>query len=523
MDELPSADDAWQTTSIYKRRHELVEVEVSQDDVDSFRRPLRRGSWSPVPSPSPSPSLSSSSSPLSRPSRSGESAAKSPAEYLRHDVPQDQTNNGNPNNITCLKPARFRPLVLPTCNNFVPASPDKSTPPKHSDSGASRGQAPKGASASYRKMQYVKGSYRAATSPAAKRTYLNTLLFFAASLALLCIAAIAYPIFYYNYVPKKVISIPVYLQYNSGINPYGITSLASNLMLEQAYDVTVELEVPRSPANLGRGNFMVSLFAIKSMPENPAFSFSFSGTAHDPYSHVREDSVVFMSRRPTLIPYEDPLVSTASRVLFMLYHIFHPGASEKTTLTIPMGELVEFKDVLPLSILVDVEAGQNLQVYSATVTLVARLTGMRWAMYNHRIISFVVCTTAFWIAEMLSMGFAWLVLGHLVSGQKSDDTDVTKWEDTGDDPRMGGSAVPFYGGASEGNSRVKYEEDEDEDEDEDDVKVKDEGLEQETLADLPADDEEDGDDVWRETGAGTSFSHGKGGSLRRRPSRGGRA
>ncbi|KAI1769370.1 putative adipose-regulatory protein-domain-containing protein [Hypoxylon sp. FL1150] len=359
-------------------------------------------------------------------------------------------------------------------------------------------------------MQYVKGSYRAATSPTAKRTYLNTLLFFSASLALLCIAAIAYPVFYYNYVPKKVISIPVHLQYNSGINPYGITSLTSSLMLEQAYDVTVELQVPRSPANLEKGNFMVSLFAIKSLPENPAYSFSFSGTAYDPYAHVREDSVVFMSRRPTLIPYEDPLVSTASRVLFMLYHILHrQGASEKTTLTIPMGELVEFKDVLPLSILVDVEAGQTLQVYSATVTLVARLSGIRWAMYNHRIVSFVVCTTVFWIAEVLSMGFAWLVLGTLFVRRTSGDVGVTKWEDTDDN-------IPVASfGAGKGDLGFKDEDDSDYD-----VKVKDENPEQETLADLPADDEEDGEDVWKETGAGTSFSHGKEGSLRRRSSRG---
>ena len=51
------------------------------------------------------------------------------------------------------------------------------------------------------------------TSPAAKRTYLRTFLFIAASLALLCIAALTYPVFYYSYVPKKVVTIPVHLQY----------------------------------------------------------------------------------------------------------------------------------------------------------------------------------------------------------------------------------------------------------------------------------------------------------------------
>ncbi|OTA79657.1 hypothetical protein M434DRAFT_48945, partial [Hypoxylon sp. CO27-5] len=308
--------------------------------------------------------------------------------------------------------------------------------------------------------------YEAATSPAAKRTYLSAALFAAVSLGLLAIAALAYPIFYYNYVPKKVISIPVHLQYDSGINPYGVTSLSSNLMLEQAYDVSVELTVPRSPPNLNRGNFMVALFAMKSVPENPALSFSYAGAAEDPYAHVKEDNVVFMSRRPTLIPYADPLVSTASRFAFLFYHILYPGPAETTTLKIPMGELVEFKDVLPLSILLDVQAGQTLQVYEATVTLVARLTGIRWAMYNHRIISFVVCTTAFWIAEMVSAVVMWLLLSHFVSG----------------------SAKP--GPREAGEDRVKKEE-EDDGYDED-LRVKEESPERENLVDQPADDEEEG-------------------------------
>ncbi|KAI0139069.1 putative adipose-regulatory protein-domain-containing protein [Hypoxylon sp. NC0597] len=366
-------------------------------------------------------------------------------------------------------------------------------------------------------MQYVKGSYEAATSPAAKRTYLSAALFAAVSLGLLAIAALAYPIFYYNYVPKKVISIPVHLQYDSGANPYGVTSLSSNLMLEQAYDVSVELTVPRSPPNLNRGNFMVALFAMKSVPENPALSFSYAGAAEDPYAHVKDDNVVFMSRRPTLIPYTDPLVSTASRLLFLFYHILYPGPAETTTLKIPMGELVEFKDVLPLSILLDVQAGQTLQVYSATVTLVARLTGIRWAMYNHRIISFVVCTTIFWIAEMISAVMMWLLLSHFVSGGKPGPEETQgdagyanyPWKDPSTlNPR------------SERDQGVKMEDDDYDDE----PRIKEESPEREVLVDQPADDEEEGDDVWRESGAaGTSYSHEKGGSLRKRSSRGGRS
>ncbi|KAI1458099.1 putative adipose-regulatory protein-domain-containing protein [Annulohypoxylon moriforme] len=449
------------------------------------------------------------------------SAAKSSVGSF--DVAAEATNNGKQNTFTCHQSRWSDTTSLPSAVNpayNIPTSPS----PRNTDFEESIGFAPNGASASSAKMQYVKGSYRAATSPAAQRTYLSAALFFAASLALLCIAALAYPVFYYNYVPKKLITIPVHLQYDSGINPYGVTSLSSNLMLEQAYDVSVELTVPRSPTNLQRGNFMVALFAMKSVPDNPAFTFSFTKVIEDLYTHVREDNVVFMSRRPTLIPYTDPFVSMASRFLFLFYHILYPGQGETTTLTVPMGELVEFKDVLPLSFLLDVQAGQTLQVYSATITLVARLTGIRWAMYNHRIISFAVCTTIFWIAEILSAGLAWLLLSLFISSRNPAEPDNYGDDRLEDNPWKGRPPLPkasfrveFEDSEGEGDTGVKKEESDDDD---GDVRVKEESPEQETLMDQPADDEEDADDGWKESGVGTSYSHGKGGALRRRSSRG---
>ncbi|KAI1343053.1 hypothetical protein F5Y15DRAFT_371936 [Xylariaceae sp. FL0016] len=387
-------------------------------------------------------------------------------------------------------------------------------------------------------MNYVKAPYRAATSSTAKRAYLGTFLFFATSLVLLCIAALAYPVFYYNYVPEKVVSIPVHLQYNAGLNPYGVTSLSKNLIREQAYDVTVELTLPRSPANLERGNFMVALFAMKSLPDNPAFSFSVPA---DPYEHVMADNVVFSSRRPVLIPYTDPLVSTASRAMFLLYHIFFP-VSQKSILTIPMGELVEFNDALPLSVLLDIQAGQTLQVYSSTITLVARLTGIRWLMYNHRILSFLVCTTVFWLAEMMSMGVAWMILGYLFMGPSQAGRPLNRGD-------VGGNRLA---GVKRRDSahRIQYDDDEEEEDDDgesvsqevkhdidpavkqedDDIDIKAESTEQETLVNVPrhpggdTDDEEDAEDPWKEeSGTGTSFDGSKGTSLRRRSSRGGRS
>ncbi|OTB09316.1 hypothetical protein M426DRAFT_6594 [Hypoxylon sp. CI-4A] len=496
--------------------------------MDTFRFSGIEDGWaSASPFPSPSYPLDDEhdvdggrSSSLRRGSGSGSWSGVSDAKSSVNSL-NEATNHRNLSTFTCLPKHNFRPLVIPAYNSRAPVDgfANSFSKLKKKNSGVRRGRAPKGAFSSPKKMQYVKGSYRAATSPTAKRTYLSAVLFFAASLVLLAIAALTYPIIYYNYVPEKVITIPVYLQYDSGIHPYGLTSLSSNLMLEQAYDVSVELTVPRSPANLQKGNFMVALFAIKSLPDNPASSFSFSAATEDPYAHVKEDNVVFMSRRPALIPYTDPLVRNVSRMLFLFYHIIYPSAAETTTLSVPMGELIEFRDILPLSILLDVQAGQTFEVYSATITLVARLTGVRWLMYNHRIISFVICTTVFWVAEMLSMGLAWLLMGSFVSGRNPDVSKGIEEEDSEDDrwDPDAPAALPGYS-KSDGDSEVKKEEDDDDNDE--GVKIKDESPEREALADLPADDEEDGEDVWRESGAGTSFSHEKGGSIRRRASRG---
>jgi len=309
-------------------------------------------------------------------------------------------------------------------------------------------------------------------------------------------------------------------------------------MLEQAYDVSITLTLPRSPANLERGNFMIALYALNTAALNPALLLPLpsasSSLLMDPYAHVTPENIVFSSRRPALLPYEDPLVSTASRIIFLLYHVLFPKTSQIEKLEIPMGELVEFRDVLPLSVLVDVQAGQMLQVYDASLTLVARLSGVRWLMYNHRILSFWVCTGIFWVAEMVSTGLAWLTLAHLFSGKGNDGEIMGK-----------GKKRQEFGFGADTSREEEYErrglpgfktEEESEEEEKPKIKVEEEGSGDESPGQLPlhhagdADDEGDGDDIrggsasaaGRSAFGGTSFDRGTGGSIRRRSSRGDR-
>ena len=59
----------------------------------------------------------------------------------------------------------------------------------------------------------LQGTYKAATSKAAQRTLLNTVLLATASAVLYGAAALGYVLFYHNYLPDQVTTVPVHLQY----------------------------------------------------------------------------------------------------------------------------------------------------------------------------------------------------------------------------------------------------------------------------------------------------------------------
>lgn len=118
--------------------------------------------------------------------------------------------------------------------------------------------------------------------------------------------------------------------------------------------------------------------------------------------------ILFTSRRPALVPYVDPVVSLASRVFFLAYHVLFP-ASQTLTMTVPLAERVEFfkESLVPAAAFVEVEAGQDIQIYKAELTLTAQLRGLRWLMFHYRLITYTAFTVLFWLCELLFMSVAW--------------------------------------------------------------------------------------------------------------------
>jgi seipin len=285
---------------------------------------------------------------------------------------------------------------------------------------------------------------------------------------LLGLAVVAYGLFYFNYVPQIGIERVIHLQYgyclpisqrlrdrqlttsSDGPHPYGITCLESSLISQQAYDVSLTLHVPRSPSNLETGNFMLAL-TLLSPNHNP----SLPPTASPP-STLEPEAILFTSRRPTLLPYTSPLISLSSRLVSLPLYILGLK-SESELLSIPMAELLSFPKGwknIPAYAMLELRAGQNIQVYDVRVSFKARFSGIRWVMYQHRFLAFVGFTGLFWGAECVSAVLAWVVIQRVfapkeeqslvkVEEEEKGDKVVKEEENTDEDPDLSDTPRTF--------------------------------------------------------------------------------
>ncbi|KAH8176856.1 adipose-regulatory protein [Sarocladium implicatum] len=382
---------------------------------------------------------------------------------------------------------------------------------------------------------------RTVTSKPVQRAVVTSFLALIAALSLFFTAAIATALFFQNYVPDQVLTTPVHLQYGSGSNPYGVASLASPAMKPaQEYDISVTLSLPRSPPNLDRGNFMITLYLLDTeispqlVVDASKFALSSESAAErdwDATNFLR--MVLFHARRPALIPFVDPVVAMAKRVLFVGWYILWPENAQTCTLTVPLAERVggAFAKA-PRAAYIEVEGGQTIQIYDLFLTMTAQLSGLRYVMFHYRLLTYSIFTFLFWVSEVFFMGGAYLVFSSTSSSsahrQKQIDAQ-RRGEITYEGQRQQSGNVssdhphtfPTYGK----QPRLKHEP-------QDTVKTeRDEEEEKERLmAELPvagaeADDEDDDDydeDMdKRDSGIGTSYSEdqGRGQSIRKRTSR----
>ncbi|KAL8724851.1 MAG: hypothetical protein Q9181_006645 [Wetmoreana brouardii] len=267
--------------------------------------------------------------------------------------------------------------------------------------------------------------FHALTSKPAQKAYIGTFLLAIASLFLLAISTTAYLLFYWNFVPQVSIERTIFLEFANGGHPHGTATLDSSLTSLQPYDISLLLHLPRTPSNFAAGNFMLEL----SLLSTKAASSPSSTTARI-LPNINSNAVLARSRRPAILTYASRIVDTASTLSGLPFYILG-WKTESEALEVPMFEGVEFPRGggganVPQSVELVVESEEKMQVYDVGLRVVARFGGLRWIMYYHRILSFVVFTSIFWTSSMISALVAWVVLSSYLHTRS---TTVVKKED----------------------------------------------------------------------------------------------
>lgn len=272
--------------------------------------------------------------------------------------------------------------------------------------------------------------FRILLSKEALRTYLSTIILAFTALTLYIFAVTAYAFFYYNYIPNINISTPIHLQFDHSTedpythepsyHPHGVSSLtsgsgpSSELVSQQKYDLSVTMSLPRTPANIDAGNFMVSLSLLgpASRVVIPPYSPTAALVPQKPNA-----TILAISSRPTTLTYRSPAVEYAKKVLALPWYVVG-WRHETEVVSVHMMDGVSFErgwKNIPTSVWVEVRSRNRLQIYSCNVNIRATLSGVRWLMYRHRITSFLGFTFLFWVIEMSTALFIWLAASYMLA------------------------------------------------------------------------------------------------------------
>ncbi|XP_076759994.1 lipid droplet biogenesis associated protein seipin [Xylocopa sonorina] len=214
-----------------------------------------------------------------------------------------------------------------------------------------------------------------------------------------------YTAFYYAYVPSISYVRPVHLFFKPCNEQKGICSFPSAyvqltskqqlLMVGQPYKVNLHLEMPESPANKELGMFMVCA-ELRS----------------------RDRTLVENTCKSTMLHYRSTLLHTLTTLTFSPMMIFGT-TEEKQNIVLELFGNFEDDQSHPVTMIYIEIQSRHIEFYSASVTINAQLSGLRYLMFHWPILSAIVgvCTNLFFIALVC-------ILSYL---------HFTSYEDNGDD------------------------------------------------------------------------------------------
>ncbi|KAM9754534.1 seipin-like [Menidia menidia] len=239
----------------------------------------------------------------------------------------------------------------------------------------------------------------------ARRTLFQAAILFCTLILLLWVSIFLYGSFYYSYMPTVSFSAPVHFYYVSDCDgpqsalcsfPTANISFMKNEREQvmgngQPYRVSLELEMPESPANEQLGMFMVRMTC-----------------------YTKGGQTVSTVGRSTMLHYRSHLLQTLSTLFFS--PLLLTGMSEQKQLI----EVELFSDYKTNAYQPTVGAvveilSKRVQIYSSQLRIHAYFTGIRYVLYNFPLTTAVigVATNFAFLSAVALFGYLQLIWGGL--------------------------------------------------------------------------------------------------------------
>nr|XP_018900580.1 PREDICTED: seipin [Bemisia tabaci] len=232
-----------------------------------------------------------------------------------------------------------------------------------------------------------------------KNTVLNGGVLALVSAAIVWVSIFMYIAFYYAYMPSLSHTRPIHLRFKSCDEAKGICSFPNAhvqltkrqqmLMVGQAYKIYINLEMPESPANKELGMFMVCALMVDKN-QFPASK----------------------SCRSAMLHYRSPLLHFLSTVVMSPFLIFG-SIEEKQTLNLELYSNYEEDQSHPVTdVYVEIQS-RHIELYSASLFIMAHLRGLRYVMFHWPIFSAIVGVSSnlFCIVFIFSLSY-WRLYGY---------------------------------------------------------------------------------------------------------------
>uniref|UniRef100_A0A8C7PBD5 Seipin n=1 Tax=Oncorhynchus mykiss TaxID=8022 RepID=A0A8C7PBD5_ONCMY len=258
-------------------------------------------------------------------------------------------------------------------------------------------------------LLWLQDTVTTVTLQARQRVLQGALLLCALGL-LLWTAIFLYGSFYYSYMPLATYSTPVHYYYRTDCDssasllcsfPTANVSLLRNgknqvMTYGQPYRISLELEMPESPANQELGMFMVKMFC-------------YSG----------QGQTVTSSARSTMLRYRSGLLQTLG-TLFLIPFFLAGTADQKQLVEVELfSEYREDSYAPSIGAIIEIQS-QRVQIYSANLYIHAHFTGIRYFLYNFPTLSAVmgVASNLSFLSVLLLFSYLRLIWGRFINPQK---------------------------------------------------------------------------------------------------------